>query len=93
MTQAFVAELNATIARQQQFAKAGDFEKFMAADNEFHAQLYAAADKQDIWTLVKQPQRAYRPAAPAASALARQGAGHRAASQADCEGDRRRRAR
>ena len=25
----------------------------MAADNEFHAQLYAAADKQDIWTLVK----------------------------------------
>ena len=41
-----------TIARQQQFAKAGDFEKFMAADNEFHAQLYAAADKQDIWTLV-----------------------------------------
>ena len=50
---AFVAELNATIARQQQFAKAGEFEKFMAADNEFHAQLYAAADKQDIWTLVK----------------------------------------
>src|SRR6201991_1533514 len=26
-------ELNAAIARQQQFAKAGDFEKFMAADN------------------------------------------------------------
>jgi GntR family transcriptional regulator, rspAB operon transcriptional repressor len=50
---AFVAELNATIARQQQFAKAGEFEKFIAADNEFHAQLYAAADKQDIWTLVK----------------------------------------
>ena len=48
-----VTELNATIARQQQFAKAGAFEKFMAADNEFHAQLYAAADKQDIWTLVK----------------------------------------
>jgi DNA-binding GntR family transcriptional regulator len=51
--QALVAELNATIARQQQFAKAGAFEKFMAADNEFHAQLYEAADKQDIWTLVK----------------------------------------
>lgn len=51
--QALVAELNATIARQQQFAKAGAFEKFMAADNEFHAQLYDAADKQDIWTLVK----------------------------------------
>ena len=51
--QALVAELNATIARQQQFLRAGAFEKFMAADNEFHAQLYAAADKQDIWTLVK----------------------------------------
>ena len=35
--EAFAAELDATIARQQQFAKAGDFEKFMAADNEFHA--------------------------------------------------------
>ena len=49
----FIAELNATISRQQQFAKAGDFEKFMAADNEFHAQLYAATDKQDIWSLVR----------------------------------------
>lgn len=48
-----VANLNQTVARQQQFAKAGEFEKFMAADNEFHAQLYAAADKQDIWSLVK----------------------------------------
>jgi DNA-binding GntR family transcriptional regulator len=51
--QALVAELNATIARQQQFAKAGAFEKFMAADNEFHALLYVAADKQDIWALVR----------------------------------------
>ena len=51
--EAFAAELNATILRQQQFAKAGDFEKFMAADNEFHAQLYAATDKQDIWSLVR----------------------------------------
>lgn len=51
--EALAAELNATIARQQQFTKAGDFEKFMAADNEFHAQLYAAADKQDIWSLVR----------------------------------------
>ena len=51
--EALVAELNATIARQQQFAKAGAFEKFMAADNEFHAQLYEAADKQDIWMLVR----------------------------------------
>src|SRR5438093_2704340 len=50
---AFIAELNAMIARQQQFAKAGDFEKFMAADNEFHAQLYEAADKHDLWTLVR----------------------------------------
>jgi GntR family transcriptional regulator, rspAB operon transcriptional repressor len=49
----FVADLNRTIAQQQQFAKAGEFEKFMAADNEFHAKLYAAADKQDIWALVK----------------------------------------
>jgi DNA-binding GntR family transcriptional regulator len=51
--EAFVAGLNGTIVRQQQFAKAGEFEKFMAADNEFHAQLYTAADKQDIWTLVR----------------------------------------
>jgi DNA-binding GntR family transcriptional regulator len=51
--EALVAELHATIARQQQFAKAGAFEKFMAADNEFHAQLYQAADKQDIWALVR----------------------------------------
>jgi len=50
---AVAADLNRTIALQQQFAKAGDFEKFMAADNEFHAQLYAASDKQDIWVLVK----------------------------------------
>ncbi|WMT75329.1 GntR family transcriptional regulator [Bradyrhizobium sp. Ash2021] len=50
---AVAAHLNRTIALQQQFAKAGDFEKFMAADNEFHAQLYAASDKQDIWVLVK----------------------------------------
>jgi DNA-binding GntR family transcriptional regulator len=50
---ALVAELNQTTARQQQFAKAGDSEKFMAADNEFHSQLYAATDKQDIWALVR----------------------------------------
>jgi GntR family transcriptional regulator, rspAB operon transcriptional repressor len=51
--EALIAELNATIARQQQFAKAGAFEEFMAADNQFHAQLYEAADKQDIWALVR----------------------------------------
>jgi GntR family transcriptional regulator, rspAB operon transcriptional repressor len=50
---AIADDLNRTVALQQQFAKAGDFEKFMAADNEFHAQLYAASGKQDIWTLVK----------------------------------------
>ena len=51
--EAFAAELHATIARQQHYAKAGDFEKFMAADNEFHSLLYAATDKQDIWLLVR----------------------------------------
>ena len=51
--EAFVADLNQVIGQQQQFAKAGEFEKFMAADNEFHARLYAAADKQDIWLLVR----------------------------------------
>src|SRR3954454_12510111 len=50
---ALITELNAAIARQQQFAKAGDFEKFMAADNEFHAQLYVATDKHDLWSLVR----------------------------------------
>jgi DNA-binding GntR family transcriptional regulator len=49
----FGAELNAVIARQQQFAKADDFEQFMAADNEFHARLYEGADKHDLWTLVR----------------------------------------
>ena len=48
-----VAGLNEIMASQQQFAKAGDFESFMAADNEFHARLYGATDKQDIWSLVR----------------------------------------
>jgi DNA-binding GntR family transcriptional regulator len=51
--QALTIELGATIARQQQYAKHGDFEKFMAADDEFHGQLYTAADKQDLWHLVR----------------------------------------
>src|SRR6201991_1539407 len=38
--EAFAGELRATIARQQHYAKARDFEKFMAADNEFHSLLY-----------------------------------------------------
>jgi GntR family transcriptional regulator, rspAB operon transcriptional repressor len=48
-----IDELNRIILTQQQFAKAGDFEKFMAADNDFHQRLYAAADKQELWALVK----------------------------------------
>jgi GntR family transcriptional regulator, rspAB operon transcriptional repressor len=48
-----VDELNRTISLQQQFAKAGDFAKFMAADNDFHQMLYVAADKQELWALVK----------------------------------------
>lgn len=48
-----VIRLDHAIALQQQFTKAGDFEAFMAADNDFHAQLYAAAGKQDLWMLVR----------------------------------------
>ncbi len=48
-----VDDLNRAIALQLQFAKAGDFGKFMAADNEFHRQLYAAAGKPELWTLVR----------------------------------------
>src|SRR3954471_18419008 len=50
---ALVIRLDHTIALQQQFAKAGDFESFIAGDNDFHAQLYAAAGKQELWTLVR----------------------------------------
>jgi GntR family transcriptional regulator, rspAB operon transcriptional repressor len=52
-TAQLVDELNGIIMLQQQLAKAGDFEKFMAADNDFHQRLYAAAGKQGLWTLVK----------------------------------------
>ena len=48
-----IADLHRIIAQQRQFAKSGDFESFMATDNAFHAQLYAATDKQDIWSLVR----------------------------------------
>ncbi|MCK1733156.1 GntR family transcriptional regulator [Bradyrhizobium sp. 138] len=48
-----IVRLDQAIALQQQFAKAGDFEAFMAGDNDFHAQLYTAAGKQDLWTLVR----------------------------------------
>ncbi|MCK1759308.1 GntR family transcriptional regulator [Bradyrhizobium sp. 137] len=50
---ALVTRLDHAIALQQQFAKAGDFESFIAGDNDFHAQLYAAAGKQELWTLVR----------------------------------------
>lgn len=48
-----VTRLDHAIALQQQFAKAGDFEAFITADNDFHAQLYTAAGKQDLWMLVR----------------------------------------
>ena len=48
-----IDDLNRTIALQQQFAKAGDFAKFMAADNDFHRLLYTASSKPELWTLVK----------------------------------------
>ncbi len=48
-----VGQLKLTIAHQQQFAKAGDFAGFMAADNDFHERLYVAAGKQELWALVR----------------------------------------
>ncbi|UPK35613.1 GntR family transcriptional regulator [Bradyrhizobium sp. 186] len=48
-----IIRLDHTIALQQQFAKAGNFESFIAGDNDFHAQLYAAAGKQELWALVR----------------------------------------
>jgi DNA-binding GntR family transcriptional regulator len=49
----FVDELTSTIVVQQQSAKAGDFAKFMTADDDFHQQLYVGAGKSELWTLVK----------------------------------------
>ncbi|MGJ5182072.1 GntR family transcriptional regulator [Bradyrhizobium oligotrophicum] len=46
-------DLNALIAQQRRCAKDGDFASFTVADNAFHQRLYAAADKQDLWTLVR----------------------------------------
>ncbi len=48
-----VDELSGTITLQQKFARAGDFEKFMAADNDFHQQLYAATGNRELWDLVR----------------------------------------
>ena len=47
------AELDRTIVLQQHYAKAGDFARFMETDNEFHRLLYVAADKQELWSLVR----------------------------------------
>jgi len=48
-----VIDLNRIIAMQQQFAKAGDFPRFMAMDTEFHEKLYDAADKRGLWDLIR----------------------------------------
>lgn len=48
-----IAELDELILRQRRSAKEGDLETFVTADNEFHARLYAAADKQELWALVR----------------------------------------
>jgi DNA-binding GntR family transcriptional regulator len=48
-----IDELTRTIVRQQQSARAGDFAKFILADDDFHQQLYAGADRRELWTLVK----------------------------------------
>lgn len=50
---ALVDELGRTITLQEHFAQAGDFAAFMAADNDFHWQLYAAAGKRELWSLVR----------------------------------------
>jgi DNA-binding GntR family transcriptional regulator len=51
--EALIMRLDHAIALQQQFAKSGDFESFITGDNDFHAQIYAAAGKQELWTLVR----------------------------------------
>ncbi len=48
-----VDELNALITQQRRLARNGDFAAFMLADNAFHERLYSAADKRDLWALVR----------------------------------------
>ncbi|UFZ01779.1 GntR family transcriptional regulator [Bradyrhizobium ontarionense] len=48
-----VDELDGLISQQRRFAKDGDFAAFTVVDNAFHARLYSAADKQELWTLVR----------------------------------------
>ncbi|XUM23430.1 GntR family transcriptional regulator [Bradyrhizobium oligotrophicum S58] len=52
-TRALADELNALVTRQRRFAKDGDLASFMLADNAFHERLYTAADKHELWTLVR----------------------------------------
>lgn len=47
-----VKRLRAQLDVQQAQVKAADFEAFAAADQEFHRELYAAANMLDLWQLV-----------------------------------------
>ena len=87
------AELSATIARQQQLRKGGRLRKIHGRRQRVPQPALYGRRQAGHLGAGAQPQRAYRPAAADAPALARQGAGYRAASQADREGDRCRRAR
>ncbi|MFC4274591.1 GntR family transcriptional regulator [Achromobacter aloeverae] len=49
---ALVKRLRTLLDRQEAQVRAGDFEAFAAADQEFHRELYAAANMQDLWQLV-----------------------------------------
>lgn len=49
---ALVKRLRTLLALQQTQVDAADFEAFAAADQEFHRELYAAANMQDLWQLV-----------------------------------------
>jgi DNA-binding GntR family transcriptional regulator len=50
---ALVADLKRSLSVQQRLVKAGDFEAFMDADNDFHGQFYSPADLQGIWALIR----------------------------------------
>jgi len=49
---ALVKRLRALLDVQQAQVQSADFEAFAAADQEFHRELYAAANMQDLWQLV-----------------------------------------
>lgn len=48
-----VARLRAQIALQVAVMAAADYREFVAADQAFHQQMYAAAGVPDLWTLVR----------------------------------------